>query len=129
MIGGRLVLLACVIAGLAAPVSGQSRSVDAERLPLDLDRMRQQLQSDTSEERDGLNLSYFVRIYALSPPIPLFAPGENITTGPVPYGAPTHQEFIDFRTPQQFRSPVMDFRAVQQWLTDWLSRRRAKPAE
>ncbi len=38
------------------------------------------------------------------PPIPIFKPGE-LTTGPVPYGAPTHSDMMSHVTPEEFKSP------------------------
>jgi hypothetical protein len=111
---------------LAAPVAAQSR-INADRLPLDLNRVKRQLAASTDRvERDGLNLRYHISIYAPSPRIELFAPDENLTTGPVPYGAPTHRDFIEFWTPQEFRSPAADLSAVFRWLADRQSGRKTE---
>ena len=99
------------------------RSIDVDRLPVSLLRIQRQLRHATvREERDGLKLRYFVDVYGEAPPIELFIKGENLVTGPVPYGAPTHQEILNVITPQEFRAPVMDFRA----LFDWLAKKQKK---
>jgi len=51
-----------------------------------------------------LKLEYYVEVQGLAPPIPIFRPGE-LTTGPVPYGAPTHSDMMSHVTPEAFKSP------------------------
>jgi hypothetical protein len=100
--------------------SARGREVDVDRLPIDLERIQRQVRqaSTEREQRDGLNLRYQVEVFGRAPELRLFAPGENLTNGPVPYGAPTHQEMIDHVTPREFRSPVMDFNAFFRWLAE-----------
>ena len=50
--------------------------------------------------------------------IQLFTREDNLTTGPVPYGAPTHQQMLQMMTPKEFSAPVADFSALFRWLTD-----------
>ena len=107
----------------AAPAWAQEargRELDVDRLPIDLERIQRQIQqaSTEAEQREGLNLRYQVEVFGRAPELRLFAPGENLTNGPVPYGAPTHQEMIDAVTPREFRSPVMDFNALFRWLAE-----------
>jgi hypothetical protein len=118
----RAILLGVLLA-TAQPALGQGPApagVDVDRLPIDLDRIQRQVQqaSTEREQRDGLNLRYQIEVFGRAPEIRLFAPGENLTNGPVPYGAPTHQEMIDHVTPREFRSPVMDFNALFKWLAE-----------
>ena len=96
------------------------RQLDVDRLPIDVERIQRQIRqgSTEAEQREGLNLRYQVEVFGRAPEIRIFAPGENLTTGPVPYGAPTHQEMIDHVTPREFRSPVMDFNALFRWLAE-----------
>ena len=94
--------------------------IDVSKLPLDLHRIERQLrQTAEREERgDGLRIRYFVDVFGRAPQIELFAPGENVTNGPVPWGAPTHQQMLEVMTPKEFRSPTMDFAAFMRWLKD-----------
>ena len=69
-----------------------------------------------TEHRDGLNLRYQIEVFGRAPEVRLFTPEDNLATGPVPYGAPTHQEIIRHITPKEFSSPVMDFSALARWL-------------
>lgn len=115
----RSLLITLLLLTTSGMVSAQqpSGSVDADRLPLDVNRIRRQLETTQDrEERDGLNLRYFVSIYGEAPAIRLFLEGENLRVGPVPNTAPTHQEFLDFWTPKAFNSPIMDFGSLFRWL-------------
>ncbi len=122
-------IVAMLMLGLAWTTSAQDRqprepratetTIDVSRLPLNLERIQRELRKSTiREERDGLMLRYQVEVYGRAPQIELFGPEDNLTTGPVPYGAPTHQEMIDHVTPREFRSPVMDFGALFRWLAE-----------
>ena len=78
------------------------------------------------EEREGLNLRYYVNIYGEGPRLLIFRDDDNLATGPVPYGAPTHQEFMQFWTPQEFSSPPADLTTVMQWLAERLDRKKPR---
>jgi hypothetical protein len=117
----------CIVLSLAAPVAAQqdaaqanpSRTVDVDRLPVNLNRIQRELKHAADlEQRDGLNLRYVIHIYGSAPPLAVFNEDSNLVNGPVPYGAPTHRELIDHVTPQQFRAPYADFSALMRWLAD-----------
>jgi hypothetical protein len=116
----RLPAALLVVLFLAPPAAAQDApTVEVERLPIDLKRIQRELkQAQDVEEREGLNLRYVIQIYGAAPPIQLFTPDANLVHGPVPYGAPTHQEILNHITPQEFRSPVMDFGALVRWLAE-----------
>ena len=117
-----LLLLACAtVAGAqevrpASPAS--SPSVNVDRLPVSLSRIQRALrESAEREERNGLNIRYIIDVYGTAPRIDILDPKtDNLRVGPVPYGAPTHQQMLEIMTPQEFRSPVMDFSALTRWL-------------
>ena len=95
-------------ANAAAARDGVVAMVDVSRLPIDLRRIeRSYRQTTIREERDGLNLRYFVDVYAKAPPIVLITPEDNVLYGPAPYGAPTHREMLQMMTPQAFRASGM----------------------
>ncbi len=109
---------------LALPAVAQDNAakdnVDVGKLPVNLARIQKQLQqSNVREERDGLNLRYFVPVYGQAPRIDLFPQREpGLFTGPPPYGAPTHRQMIDQVTPQEYRAPAADFSALARWFSD-----------
>lgn len=103
---------------LAAPVQAQV-AVDVSKLPIDLDRIQRELRESTArEEREGLNLRYFIDVYGQAPPLVLFGPEDNLVHGPVPYGGPTHQDMLEQMTPKEFRAPAADFSALLRWLAE-----------
>jgi hypothetical protein len=83
------------------PVSG----IDVTQLPIDLQRIERRFrQGQIREEREGLNLRYYVDVFALAPRIVLFTEQDNLRYGPVPYGGPTHYEMLEMMTPRPFRN-------------------------
>jgi hypothetical protein len=83
------------------PVSG----IDVTRLPIDLQRIERRFrQGQIREERDGLNLRYYIDVFAVAPRITLFTEQDNLRYGPVPYGGPTHNEMLEMMTPRPFRN-------------------------
>ena len=108
-----LLLLTCTSAVYAAD------PIDVNRLPIDRQRIHRALQQSTiREERQGLNLRYTVDVYAPAPPIVIFTREDNLTNGPVPYGAPTHRQMVEQMTPQEYRAPAADLNALVRWLID-----------
>jgi hypothetical protein len=113
-------LAAALLAVLPALPAQAQDSIDVSRLPIDLQRIHRQLlrASATREERDGLNLRYYVDVYGQAPPLIVFGPEDNLVHGPVPYGGPTHKEMLEQMTPQEFRAPAADFSALLRWLAE-----------
>jgi phosphatidylserine/phosphatidylglycerophosphate/cardiolipin synthase-like enzyme len=111
-------LIGLFIVGTAQAAAAQS-SIDVKRLPVDLNKVTRELrQSAASESHNGLHIRYTIDVYGQAPRIELFTKQDNLGSGPVPYGAPTHREMIDHVTPIEFRAPVMDFSALMRWLGD-----------
>lgn len=117
----------------SAPQESRSaRSIDATKLGVSLDRIRRELrQADSAEDAgDGpLKLAFTVEVYGTAPKIDLLR--DFPLTGPVPYGAPTHREVLEFLTPQEFRSPVIPFSAVAYWAAQqlWNKSKKARCEE
>jgi hypothetical protein len=75
-----------------------------EALGMSFARIKRELRIlPPSTSRTPLKLEYYVEVQGIAPPIPIFRPGE-LTTGPVPYGAPTHSDMMDHVTPLAFKS-------------------------
>ncbi len=115
----RVVLIGLVVLGTANLAAAQQQApVDVKRLPIDLAKVTSQLrQSAATESHNGLHIRYTVDVYGEAPRIELFTKQDNLATGPVPYGAPTHREFIEHVTPQEYRAPAANFAALIAWLT------------
>ena len=103
----------------APPPAPATSGVDANQLGLNLARIQRGLQrSAEQQEYDGLNLRFYVNVYAPAPPIRLFTPLDNLLYGPAPYGGPTHREMMDVMTPQEFRAPAADFSGLARWFAN-----------
>jgi hypothetical protein len=106
------------VVALSTPAASTAAPIDVSRLPISLKNIQKQLRQTTiREERDGLNLRYFVDVYAKAPDIVLFTKEDNLLTGPVPYGAPSHREMLDMMTPKEHRAPAADMGALFRWLS------------
>ena len=113
----RASLIGLLIFGAAHTASAQQTSVDVKRLPIDLARVTTKLrQSAATESRNGLHIRYTIDVYGQAPRLEFFTKQDNLATGPVPYGAPSHRQMLEHVTPQEFRAPVMDFPALIAWL-------------
>jgi len=116
----RVILIGLLVLGAANVAAAQQQApVDVSRLPIDLARVTSQLrQSAATESHNGLHIRYTIDVYGQAPRIELFTKQDNLTNGPVPYGAPTHREFIEHVTPMEYRAPAANFAALIAWLTE-----------
>lgn len=87
------------------PAEGQS-TLDPSKMGVDLSRIKRELvQAEESQASDSpLKLSFTIQVLGTAPKID-FLEGFNVE-GPIPYGSPTHREFLDVVTPKEFRSGV-----------------------
>ena len=115
----RVALIGLLVSGAAHTAAAQQTTVDVKRLPIDLTRITNQLrQSAATESHNGLHIRYTVDVYGQAPRIDIFTKQDNLATGPVPYGAPSHRDMLEHVTPQEYRAPMMDFSNLLRWLTD-----------
>ena len=115
----RVALIGLLVSGAAHTAAAQQTTVDVKRLPIDLTRVTNQLrQSAATESHNGLHIRYTVDVYGQAPRIDFFTKQDNLATGPVPYGAPSHRDMLEHVTPQEYRAPIMDFSNLLRWLTD-----------
>ena len=117
-----LVLLGMAFVGRAQPAAAQSAqptgtsgskattpgivaTIDVSRLPISLQNIERRFrQGQIREERDGLNLRYFVDVFAKAPNIVLFTKEDNLAYGQVPHSAPTHSDMLEMMTPREYRN-------------------------
>ena len=112
-------LIGLLLFGAADRAFAQQTSVDVKRLPIDLAKVTRELrQSAATESHNGLHIRYSVDVYGQAPRIELFTKQDNLGSGPVPYGAPSHQEMINHVTPQEYRAPFADIGNLIRWLND-----------
>ena len=102
-------------------------AVDAAKLGVSLDRIRLQLAVKPPTKSSGLKIQETIEVVGVAPKIELWNPETaKLATGPVPWGAPTHRDFIDLVTPKEFKNYPMDMNALMQWLMQHLGDKTAK---
>ena len=122
-------LLLVAIFAVPSATLAQTPAVDAAKMGVSLDRIKRELvqaqQAAEQSSSDGpLKLTFTVQVVGEAPRYNLLE--DFPLVGPVPYGAPTHQEVLDFLTPQEYRSPVMPISAIAGLAAKWLFERSKK---
>jgi hypothetical protein len=120
---------AAVTAPAAAPSSESQHAppVDPEKLPVSIGRIRLQLAHAPSNRKFKLEIRETVEVVGVAPKIPLWpAETAKLAFGPVPYGAPTHKDFIALHTPEEFKSYPMDLNALMLWLMEQLNKKKTE---
>lgn len=98
------VLIGLQPAAVRAQQSAAPPPPSVEALGMSFERIKRELRVlPPSTAKSPLKVEYYVEVQGLMPQLPLFRPGE-LTTGPVPFGAPTHQDMMDHVTPLAFKS-------------------------
>src|SRR5262245_57703241 len=124
----RASLIGVLLFGASSAASAQERqqqTVDVTRLGIDLSKIQRDLRqsASTESENHGLKVRYTVDVYGQAPRIEFFTKEDNLQSGPVPHSAPTHQEWIDAVTPQEYRAPAADLGALFRWLSERSNRK------
>jgi hypothetical protein len=106
-----------------APIATPADAIDPEKLGVDLAKVQAGLAQGTTEERlsaNGLRLDYRIQVFGKAPVPDLFK-NFDLVNGPVPFGAPTHKDFLNMVTPEEFRAPAANFSALAFWALRKLS--------
>jgi hypothetical protein len=115
-------------AGSPEPAPEESRAtnqIDPGKLPVSIQRIRGRLTIASATKGDGLRIQETIEVVGVAPKIQLWNPERaKLATGPVSYGAPTHKEFIDHVTPQEFKDYPFDINALVQWLMEQLAEKK-----
>ena len=125
----RALALFVLLAGLSAPAWAQDAAapaadptaIDATKLGVSLARIEKGLKTAAAKEKDpreGLRFEFSIEVFGTSPRVEIFK-DVDLFNGPVPGSAPSHQEFIQFVTPQIYRTPTMPVSAFAAWLAQW----------
>jgi hypothetical protein len=129
----RLSALLLLLAALATPALAQEAEpqpppedpqIDVTRLGVSLDRIEKGLRvAETRERRKdgGLRLEFNVQVFGIAPRIDVIPDDEDLVFGAVPGTAPTHREFLEFVTPQIFRTPTMPISSFAAWAAKWMA--------
>jgi hypothetical protein len=138
----RALAVLAVILGLTAPAAAQEPQdrvqptpadavvIDATKLGVSLSRIQRGLRTAEAREKSnnpgGLRLEYNVQVYGTAPRIDVIQDGEDLVFGPVPGTAPSHSQFIEFVTPQIYRTPAMPISAFAAWAAKWMADKSKK---
>jgi hypothetical protein len=103
----------------AEPAAGAANTIDATKLGVSLERIQRGLRLTEAREKqreagNSLRLEFQVQVYGMAPKIEVLK-GYDLFNGPVPGSAPTHRQFIDFVTPQIYRTPGLPISALAGW--------------
>lgn len=108
-----------------SPESQPAAPVDPEKLPVSIERIRLQLSHAPATKMFVIKIQETVEVVGKAPPIQFWTPeNAKLVFGPVPYGAPTHKDFIDFHTPEEFKRYPMDLNALMLWLMEQLNKKK-----
>ena len=108
-------------------------NIDPTKLGVSLSRIQRGLRvAETKDQltREGLRLEFNVQVFGQAPRIDVLQ-GIDLVNGAVPGTAPTHQQVIEFLTPQIYRSPVMPVSALIGWAANqlWQKSKRSQCEE
>jgi hypothetical protein len=113
----------------APPLPSPEQVEAAQReLPVSVERIRRKLAQAPATKTDGLRLEYYVEVYGRYSKIDLFSDIDT-KSGAVQYGSPTHTEFLNLVTPQEFKSPPADLMTPTIALMKWLAEKARKKPE
>jgi hypothetical protein len=103
--------------------------VDASKLGVSMSRIQRGLRLSEARERSNgtpLKLEYRVQVFGTAPRIDVIEDYDLGSNAPLPYGAPTHAEFLQHWTPQAYRAPTAPVGALAGWALFQLVQRADK---
>ena len=119
-----------VVLSLASPVFAQEQpqaapqspppageTIDPTKLGVSLSKIQKGLFIADAREKsraDGMHLEFNVQVYGTAPKIEVLK-GIDLVNGGVPGSAPSHNQMIEFWTPQIYRSPTMPISTLAFW--------------
>ena len=122
-------VLTLLIMGLSGPAWAQDpatptvdpTTIDATKLGVSLSRIQKALRTAEPKEKslgEGLRLDISIQVFGTSPRLEIFK-DVDLFGGAVPGSAPTHQEYLQFVTPQIYRTPGVPLSALAAWAAQW----------
>lgn len=136
----RALAILAVIVGLTTPASAQDQQpaqpaaeqapvIDATKLGVSLSRIQKGLRTAEAREKSnpaGLRIEFNVQVFGIAPRIDVIPDGEDLVFGPVPGTAPSHSQFLEFVTPQIYRTPAMPISAFAALAARWMAEKSKK---
>jgi hypothetical protein len=118
-----LVLLALASPALAQdqpqkPPPAEDQTIDATKLGVSLSKIQKGLFIAEAREKrkgEGIHLEFNVQVYGQAPKIEVLK-GIDVFNGAVPDTAPSHNQMIEYWTPQIYRTPSLPISALAYWV-------------
>jgi hypothetical protein len=101
-----------------SPPPAQDDTIDPTKLGVSLKKIQRGLFVEAArdkERRDGLHLEFNVQVYGMAPKIEVLK-GIDLSNGQVPGTAPSHDQMIEYWTPQIYRTPALPVSALAYWV-------------
>lgn len=126
--------LSVLFCWLASPCLAQDAAsapdpeIDVTKLGVSLSRIQKGLFIAESREKQGgdaMHLEFNVQVYGKSPKIEVLK-GVDLFNGAVPGTSPTHNQMIEYWTPQIYRSPTMPVSALAVWAAEQIGKKSKK---
>ena len=111
------------------PPKAETAQIDATKLGVSLSRIRKELRlAETRDKQssDGLRLEFNIQVFGVAPRIDVIPDGEDLVFGQVPGTAPSHPQYLEFVTPQIYRTPTMPVSALAVWAAKWMADKSKK---
>jgi hypothetical protein len=91
-----------VVAQPPTPAAGDTPAPNAQALPVDLDRIKQQAEKQPAVKLDEQQLRFYVLVQQSAPKFADFVGSYDLKNGPTKGGAAmTHQEYLNMVTPKE----------------------------
>ena len=113
----------------ARPASADTPAIDATKLGVSLSRIQKGLRTAEARQKtnpEGLRLEFSVQVFGIAPRIDVIPDGEDLVFGPVPGTAPSHSQFLEFVTPQIYRTQTMPISAFAALAAKWMADKSKK---
>ena len=123
--------------GLASPGFAQDQppptppadeKIDATKLGVSLSKIQKGLFIAEAREKskgEGIHLEFNVQVFGTAPRIEVLK-GIDLFNGGVPGTAPSHNQMIEFWTPQIYRSPTMPISTLAFWAANEIFKKSKK---
>ena len=128
-----IVCLATPCVAQDAPPPKPEPEIDVTKLGVSLKRIQRGLFIAESREKQGgdaMHLEFNVQVYGKSPKIEVLK-GIDLFNGAVPGTAPSHNQMIEYWTPQIYRTPTMPVSALAVWAAQqfWAKSKKSRCEE
>jgi hypothetical protein len=113
----------------AKPAPTETPAIDATKLGVSLSRIQKGLRTAETRQKtnpEGLRLEFNVQVFGIAPRIDVIPDGEDLVFGPVPGTAPSHSQFLEFVTPQIYRTQTMPISAFAALAARWMADKSKK---